>query len=210
MGIAERQARERETRRSAILGAARSLLIERGFSGTTTKEIAERCELSEATLFFYFKNKQEIFTSLLFEGIEFWTRRLDEIRTEKLPPRRRLARIWAFFQEVYREHPEYYYVSAHLARPRSMADVSDELRAEIVHRSGENFLQLADLLEGITTPGNARVAADLVWGSVLGLVSLRDARRNLGVHVHPTAGDFDRMLELLCRGLLPPARRRSR
>jgi len=210
MGIAERQARERETRRSAILGAARSLLIERGFSGTTTKEIAERCELSEATLFFYFKNKQEIFTSLLFEGIEFWTRRLDEIRAENLQGRKRLVRIWEFFQEVYREHPEYYYVSAHLARPKSMADVSDELREDIVRRSGENFQQLAELLAGITTAGNARVAADLVWSSFLGLVSLRDARRNLGAAAHPTDRDFARMLELLGRGLLTPARRRPR
>lgn len=71
MGVQERRQRERQARRSAVLDAARLLVRERGYNGTTTRQIAEACELSEATLFFYFSSKDEIFTSLLFEGIDF-------------------------------------------------------------------------------------------------------------------------------------------
>ncbi len=71
MGVAERRERERQARKDAVLDAARNLLLEKGFRGTTTKEIAQLCELSEATLFFYFKNKDEILLSLLF--VIVWT-----------------------------------------------------------------------------------------------------------------------------------------
>ncbi|HJL53937.1 MAG TPA: helix-turn-helix domain-containing protein, partial [Arenicellales bacterium] len=78
MGVQERREREREARKDAVLDAAREILLEKGFRGTTTKAIAARCELSEATLFFYFNNKDEILASLLFESIGFWGEGLDK------------------------------------------------------------------------------------------------------------------------------------
>ncbi|MBI5481108.1 MAG: helix-turn-helix transcriptional regulator, partial [Deltaproteobacteria bacterium] len=50
MGVQERRQREREARKKSVLDAARSLVRERGFNGTTSREIAKACELSEATL----------------------------------------------------------------------------------------------------------------------------------------------------------------
>ena len=70
MAVADRRKRERAARREAILKAACGVLISRGVRGTTTKEIAEHCELSEATLFFYFQSKDEILLSLIFESID--------------------------------------------------------------------------------------------------------------------------------------------
>ncbi|TAN47596.1 MAG: TetR/AcrR family transcriptional regulator, partial [Betaproteobacteria bacterium] len=111
MGIAERREREREGRRAALLEAARALLLERGFAGTTTKAIAERCELSESTLFFYFGSKEEILVSLLFEGIDYWARGLERLEKQALPPAEKLARLWKYFGEVRKEHPEYFLLS---------------------------------------------------------------------------------------------------
>ncbi|MCH8863650.1 MAG: TetR/AcrR family transcriptional regulator, partial [Proteobacteria bacterium] len=147
MGVRERREREREARKSAVLDAARELFLKRGFNGTTTKQIAKKCELSEATLFFYFRSKNEIFTSLLFEGIEFWARGLKKIAALDLPPREKLTRIWKFYGQVDAEHPEYYQLSAFLARPMATADVSEEVRESISRRSGENLRQLAASLE---------------------------------------------------------------
>ncbi len=203
MGVQERREREREARKSAVLDAARELFLERGFNGTTTKQIAKNCELSEATLFFYFRSKNEIFTSLLFEGIEFWAQGLKKIAAEDLPPREKLARIWKFYGQVDVEHPEYYQLSAFLARPMATADVSEEVREKIVRRSGENFRQLAAILENILGDGRGRIAADLLWSTYLGLTVLKESRVNLGAPVHPTKKDLDRVFEILSKGLLP-------
>lgn len=203
MGIRERREREREARRAAILDSARTLFLERGFTGTTTKQIAERCELSEATLFFYFQSKNEIFISLLFEGIDFWARGLEKIASLDLPPKKKLARLWKFYGKGRSEHPEYYHLSAFLARPLSTVDVSDDVKAEIVRRSGENFQRLAEILDDILGDGNGRIGADLLWATYLGLVVLGQSRANLGFSLHPTDKEMNAVLDLLMQGLLP-------
>ncbi|MCP4301285.1 MAG: TetR/AcrR family transcriptional regulator [Gammaproteobacteria bacterium] len=202
MGVAERREREREARKTSVLDAARSLLLERGFTGTTTKQIAEYCELSEATLFFYFKNKDEIFLSLLFEGIEYWEQGLDKIQKLNISAEKRLRRIWKFFQDVESKHPEYYLLSANLARPQATSDISPEIKEQIIRRSGANFQRLAELLEETTGRSDGRIMADAMWSAFLGLTVLRESRQNLDSGRHPTKRDFDRVLEILSKGLL--------
>lgn len=202
MGVAERRERERVARRTTILEAARALLLERGFTGTTTKQIAEHCELSEATLFFYFQSKDEILVSLLFEGIDFWARGLDRIAKLELPPEQKLARIWRYFGDVRSEHPEYFHLSAYLAQPQATANVTDEVKAEVIRRSGENFQRLSRLMAEILGVSNGRPAADLLWSAFLGLGALRDSRSNLGGKPHPTDRELNAHLGMLLNGLL--------
>src|SRR5262245_21740850 len=54
--------RERKKRatRSAIRDAGMRLFAEQGFAGTTMDQIAEAAEISRATVFTYFPNKEEI------------------------------------------------------------------------------------------------------------------------------------------------------
>ena len=180
MGVAERRERERQARKGIVLEAARHLLLEKGFRGTTTKEVAKRCELSEATLFFYFKNKDEILVSLLFESITFWEAGLAKLEKSRLSPEKLLDKIWQFHETVNDEHPEYYVVSAYLAQPNALVGVSDEIKEKIVHLSGENFQRLAALLERATGSDNGPHLADTLWSTFLGLMILRDSRINLG------------------------------
>lgn len=202
MGVAERRLREREARRTAVLEAARVLLLERGFTGTTTKLIAERCELSDATLFFYFQSKDEILISLLFEGIDFWAKGLDHIAKLKLPREQKLARIWRYFGEVRNAHPEYFHLSAYLAQPQATANVAENVKAEVIRRSGQNFQKLASLLADVLGVPNGRAAADLLWSTFLGLSTLRDSRANLGGKPHPTDRELGAHLGMLLNGLL--------
>ena len=202
MGVAERRQREREARITAVLDAARSLLLERGFNGTTTKQIAERCELSEATLFFYFKNKDEIFISLLFEGIDFWNTALKKIQKLESEPEKKLLRLWQLFKTVREEHPEYYLLSAYLARPHATANVSENIRIKIIRDSGANFQRVSDMLESITGRSDGHIMADTMWACFLGLTVLGESRINLKSGAHPTDHDFMSVFEILQDGLL--------
>ncbi len=201
MGVQERRERERQARRSLVLDAARSLVLERGFNGTTTKVIAERCELSEATLFFYFQNKDEIFLSLLFEGIDFTAGVLEELLAANYPPRERLQKLWDSYSLINREHPEYVHVFGYLSRPQATANVGEGVKEEIARKSGDNFRRLAKALEGIVPKKNVRIAADLLWSSFVGLNSLRDTRLNLGAPQHPTSTELQSEFEMLMTGL---------
>jgi AcrR family transcriptional regulator len=54
-----------EERRHLILAVAVRLFSERGFRGTTTKEIAQAAGVSEAMLFRHFATKQELYAAIL-------------------------------------------------------------------------------------------------------------------------------------------------
>ena len=54
-----------EERRSQILSVAVSLFSQRGFRGTTTKEIAQAAGVSEAMVFRHFATKEELYAAIL-------------------------------------------------------------------------------------------------------------------------------------------------
>lgn len=54
-----------DERRHQICQIAMKLFSERGFSGTTTKEIANSAGISEATVFKHFSNKDELYAAIL-------------------------------------------------------------------------------------------------------------------------------------------------
>lgn len=201
MGVQERRARERDARRKAVLDAARLLVRERGYNGTTTKQIAAACEVSEATLFFYFQSKDEIFTSLLFEGIDFMAQRIDTLAATDLESSDRLGQVWALFEELRAEFPEYFHVFTSLANPDATTAVSDEVKAELARRSGDNFRRVAQLLRHGTELADTRVAADVMWATFVGLGVLHDSRVNLGATAHPTKPELRTAFDLLRSGL---------
>lgn len=203
MGVSERRERERQARKETVLDAARELLLQKGFRGTTTKVIAERCELSEATLFFYFKNKDEIMLSLLFESIEFWKTGLAELADSNVGNAKKLDHIWRLFENINDEHPEYVVISAYLAQPNTLAGVSPDIKEQVARLSGENFQLLAGLLEDVTGRSDGRYLADTLWSAFLGLVVLRGTRVSLGFEkIRTSSKDRLKAFEVLKNGLL--------
>ena len=111
MGIKERQHRDREAVRRAILDAARELFVAEGFQNVSIRKIAERIEYSPAAIYGYFPSKDDIFFSLAEEGFRLLGDPAS-VRTdpalENVPP---LDRIRAVFWRVYefsREQPQYF------------------------------------------------------------------------------------------------------
>jgi len=59
-----------EARRLAIIEAARSVFLEHGFERASMSQISERLGGSKATLYGYFKSKEELFLATVEQGIE--------------------------------------------------------------------------------------------------------------------------------------------
>ena len=70
MGITERKTKERQELKDLILSAAKSLFIEKGIDETSIRNIAERIEYSPATIYLYFKDKDEILHELHSQGFQ--------------------------------------------------------------------------------------------------------------------------------------------
>src|SRR3954463_11485598 len=111
MGIKERQERDREAVRRAILDAARELFVAEGFQNVSIRKIAERIEYSPAAIYGYFPSKDDIFFALAEEGFHLLGDPQgvrDDPRFRDAPP---LDRVRAVFRRLYqfsRDQPQYF------------------------------------------------------------------------------------------------------
>lgn len=60
-----------QERQTSIIASAASLFAAKGFSGTTTKEIAKTAGVSEALVFKYFPTKRALYAAILAEKAQF-------------------------------------------------------------------------------------------------------------------------------------------
>src|SRR2546426_1540108 len=121
MGIKERQDRDREAVRRAILDAARDLFVAEGYENVSIRKIAERIEYSPAAIYGYFPSKDDIFFELAEEGFHILS---DPARggghhaAAADPVDRLRAMFWRGY-EVSRDYPQYFalmFVDRHVAR----------------------------------------------------------------------------------------------
>ncbi len=74
-----------EERRAAIIKAVRRVFADKGFHGTTTRELAEAAEVSEALLFKHFPNKEALYGAMMLSCSQEKDRELAE-RLKSLEP----------------------------------------------------------------------------------------------------------------------------
>jgi AcrR family transcriptional regulator len=141
VGIAERKQREKEKRRRSILEAARKLIQTKSYDEITMDEIARELELARATLYLYFSNKNEIYLTLLTEGLRDllarYTKALQGSATSD--PMANLARMGGAFFEFYKESHSFFDL---LVTKRQ--ELTRESRAEVQEdfaRAGQDVIQ---------------------------------------------------------------------
>ena len=111
MGIKERQERDREAVRRAILDAARDLFVTEGYGNVSIRKIAERIEYSPAAIYSYFPSKDDIFFALAEEGFRLLgDPGLIEAqeRLQNLSPIERVRAVFWHLYQFSRQQPEYF------------------------------------------------------------------------------------------------------
>ena len=73
MAPSQRQLEERKMRKERILSGALSVFKSKGLEGATMDEIATQSGFGKATLYYYFKSKEDVFSAILEDGwIKIW------------------------------------------------------------------------------------------------------------------------------------------
>ena len=93
MTISNRQLEERKGRQDRILSGALSVFKERGLDGATMDEIANASGFGKATLYYYFKSKEDVFSAILVEGWEKIWESLEPIIAENSSPRKTFVNV---------------------------------------------------------------------------------------------------------------------
>lgn len=108
MERATRKELEKNARKNDILEAALHLFAEKDFHEVTVDEIAERVGLSKGTLYLYFKNKEDLFFSIIEEKTEALFSRLQSVIQSDIPYLDRLEGLIRGYLSFFDEHKAYF------------------------------------------------------------------------------------------------------
>ena len=177
MGIRERQERDREAVRRAILDAARDLFVTEGYQNVSIRKIAERIEYSPAAIYGYFPSKDDIFYALAEEGFRLLSDPDDPGRQERLQELPPLERVRAIFWRLYefsRDQPQYF---ALMFVDRSVPRISREYERFTFAREMKSHIiaQIQQCIDEGVLPAsvNPAVTVRLLTMGLLGVAVMR-------------------------------------
>jgi TetR/AcrR family transcriptional regulator len=96
IGMTHRQDRTQK-RRVEILKSAASAFRRRGYHGASMGEIADALRMTKGSLYYYFRNKEEILYFCHDYSLDILLSLLDEVRSSGAPPEERLRRLLTAF-----------------------------------------------------------------------------------------------------------------
>ena len=179
MSIKDRKKREKSARRQAILDAARKVFFEKGFHATTMVQIAEVAELSKGSLYLYFPTKEELYVSILLEGLEILRRRFEKAVRGVEDWERQIRNIGKAYYSFYREEKNYFQILFLLQHGEIASKVSDTLSQACVEKGISCLDILCKAIETGMAKGeikghNAMELAVILWGSLNGIILLSE------------------------------------
>ena len=177
MGIAERREREKQELREKILDKARDILIRDGQDNLSIRNIASAAEYSPATIYLYFKDKDEIVYELMEMGFALMVKDLESAFAEP-DPVERIRIIGQGYVAFGLKNPEWYEIMFNAPQPIQHLE---KCQAEWGHGISlfEFLVETCQLVidQRRTYVDEARLFALHLWSAVHGLVNLAQSQR---------------------------------
>ena len=149
MGISERREREKEERRTTILSHAKTLIQEYGVNSFSMQDIADRAEISKATLYLYFKNKDDLMNSLVSESCKEFVNYVNVRITNKMSGAEALRALWMSYIDIFGESAD---IFIGIGIKNSFIIDRDIKEAELKYEE-RPFFRLIQLIERIIEKG---------------------------------------------------------
>lgn len=183
MGAKERREREREQRKNHILDTARALLLEKGLNATSINQIAKRSELSVGAIYFYFKDKEELFAALQVEGLELLHQAISKAVPKKATPEKKIRSIAQAYLQFSEQHKNYFdIINYFLTSPETI--FPPELKNEIDKHGDASIATLTQVIrEGIEDGQfkdvDPKRQAIILWGAFNGMIQLKKLQKTI-------------------------------
>jgi AcrR family transcriptional regulator len=190
--------------RDALLLAAKSCLLEKGYLRTTARDIASSAEVSLAAIGYHFSSKEALLTEALLLAFDDWDREfrqaLEANVHPKATPAERFASTWARLMETFATHRSLWVANFELF---SQLEYHPEIRRNLVSHLQLARRALAALFLGEEESAISRRTAETIgtfhhvllsgliaqWlidpGSALSARGLTDALRSTAAGLEP-------------------------
>ena len=91
--------------RAKIGAVAEALFAERGFDGTSIREIAEQAGTTKALIYHYYDNKEALYQALLEEAVSGVVTQIEAIAADGTEPETQLRAVVQVFIDAYHDAP---------------------------------------------------------------------------------------------------------
>ena len=207
MGISERKEREKELRCKQIQEAAKEVFMLKGFNSATIEDISERAELSPATIYLYFKNKDELFASLLLIPLKYLFNEVKKVYDNKrLSAEKKILRCKDSMYKTFQYDQLLLRNIFHLQVEDTLKDLRPELIEEINDLSRKLMNMIADVYEegiseGKFVKGKGIAHADIAWAMFTGIVMWEEAKRKIDPRKDFLKPTLDRAFDIFLTGI---------
>lgn len=178
MGITERKEREREEMRELILNAAQRLFLENGYEKTSIRGIADAIEYSPATIYLYYKDKNELLLALHIVAFQKLMQAFSAIAPTAHPVER-LVGLGEQYIKFALENPELYDLMFVMHAPLEALEFKDETWEDGV----KCFEYLEQVIRDCINEGHFKSHRDVeitaltIWSFMHGLITLHLKKR---------------------------------
>lgn len=182
MGIQDRKERERKQRIELILESARKVITKKGYSSTTIEEIAAEAEVSTATIYLYFKSKDDLFMALAVKCLEFVEAELVRIESKNHKTFiEDIDALWKAFTQAFRKYKEGLVVIHIFQQFGILTSISSEQR-EVINSFGRDiYNKIRKIMEKHIRSGemidiDSKAIPDLIWGMFAAVAQVSDCK----------------------------------
>lgn len=163
---------EGHVRRGEILAAAERIFVEHGYEGATIRKIADAVGLSSTALYIHFPDKGAILEEICRSAFEVLISANRAIIEAAGTPEARLRAMLQAYVDFGFANPDAYRL-VYLTRPLEARDGAETAAQQL---GADLFRSFEAVVEEVASTGrlngDARVAAQVLWAGVHGIVSL--------------------------------------
>lgn len=178
MGIVERKEREREEMRQLILDGAQKLFLANGFEKVSIRNIADAIEYSPATIYLYFKDKNQLLFALHQRG---FVKMVSEFLPLQLlaDPFEKLVEMGRSYIRFAVENPELFDLMFIMTAPMDTLDKEDWVEGDQAFGLLTRVVQEC-MDAGIFQKHDVQSTAMMIWSGIHGYTALF-LRKRLGM-----------------------------
>lgn len=175
--------KEKEERVKEIIAAAKAVFFEKGYFGSTIDEIAQRAGISKGTVYLYFKNKDELYASLMLPMVDEFTELLLEFERDVSQKKYKtgseiVMKFYEIFTQLYQYDPD----SLRVFQVYHLLDLSEVMGKSVrkkhrltAKKNGTLATKIySDAIDqGLLLPNNPLQVVNALWALFLGIVQVQ-------------------------------------
>jgi TetR/AcrR family transcriptional repressor of mexJK operon len=197
---------EDRDRRQQILDAAQQIFAQKGFEGASIKDLAKAAKISPGLLYWYFKDKTDLFVSLISERIEeaFGTL-LPESVSFDLPPDEFLPQFGHFYIDLFEPPMNAALFKLMVANAQSFPSAVKQVRSNVIGRVLSTLQSYFErqIEAGRMRPCDTEMVTRTFMGSVVAFLLLRHVLQMELGRERSVEAFVDGVTDVILHGILP-------